>query len=86
MIRKSTFLAIAAVAALGSLAGAIIEGGAIGWSHPWVLAGFTAFAVLAVLFYRVINLWLPLIPALAGLRSVRRRHLRRGSARRRATV
>jgi MFS transporter, DHA2 family, methylenomycin A resistance protein len=41
---------VAAVAALGSLAGAIIEGGAIGWSHPWVLAGFTAFAVLAVLF------------------------------------
>ena len=43
-------------------------------------------AVLAVLFYRVINLWLPLIPALAGLRSVRRRQLRRGSARRRATI
>src|SRR4029078_8258039 len=43
-------------------------------------------AVLAVLFSRVINLWLPLIPALAGFRSVRRRHLRRGSARRRATV
>src|SRR6185312_11093232 len=41
---------LAAIAALGSLAGAIIEGGAIGWSHPWVLAGFTAFAVLAVLF------------------------------------
>jgi uncharacterized membrane protein YbhN (UPF0104 family) len=43
-------------------------------------------AVLAVLFYRVINLWLPLIPALAGLRSVRRRHLRRGSTRRRAVA
>jgi uncharacterized membrane protein YbhN (UPF0104 family) len=43
-------------------------------------------AVLAVLFYRVINLWLPLIPALAGLRSVRRRHLRRGSVRPRATA
>jgi uncharacterized membrane protein YbhN (UPF0104 family) len=32
-------------------------------------------AVLAVLFYRVINLWLPLIPALTGLRLVRRRPL-----------
>lgn len=30
-------------------------------------------AVLAVLFYRVINLWLPLIPALTGLHLVRRR-------------
>jgi uncharacterized membrane protein YbhN (UPF0104 family) len=33
-----------------------------------------AQAVLAVLFYRVVNLWIPLIPALAGLRTVRRRH------------
>lgn len=29
-------------------------------------------AVLAVLFYRVINLWLPLIPALTGLHLIRR--------------
>ena len=41
---------IAAIAALGCLAGAIIEGGAIGWTHPLVLAGFAAFAILAVLF------------------------------------
>lgn len=40
----------AAIAALGCLAGAMIEGGALGWKNPWVLAGFGAFAVLAVLF------------------------------------
>jgi MFS transporter, DHA2 family, methylenomycin A resistance protein len=40
----------AAIAALGCLAGAIIEGGALGWSHPAVIAGFAAAAVLAVLF------------------------------------
>lgn len=32
-----------------------------------------AQAVLAVLFYRLVNLWIPLIPALAGRRAVRRR-------------
>src|SRR5271163_130342 len=41
---------IAAIAALGCLAGAIIEGGALGWSHPLVIAGFVVSAVLAVLF------------------------------------
>ena len=41
---------LAAIAALGCLAGAIIEGGALGWSHPFVIAGFAAAAVLAVLF------------------------------------
>ena len=41
---------ITAVAALGCLAGAIIEGGALGLSHPWVIAGFAAFVVFAVLF------------------------------------
>ena len=35
---------------LGVLAGAIIEGGRVGWSNPWVLAGFGAFVLLAVLF------------------------------------
>jgi MFS transporter, DHA2 family, methylenomycin A resistance protein len=40
----------AGIGALGCLAGAIIEGGDLGWSDPWVLAGFTAFAVLAALF------------------------------------
>jgi DHA2 family methylenomycin A resistance protein-like MFS transporter len=41
---------IAAIAALGCLAGAIIEGGALGWSNPFVIAGFAASAVLATLF------------------------------------
>jgi MFS transporter, DHA2 family, methylenomycin A resistance protein len=40
----------AAIGALGVLAGALIEGGVIGWSNPWVLAGFAAAAVLGVLF------------------------------------
>ncbi len=40
----------AAIGALGCLAGAIIEGGALGWSDPGVLAGFAGFAVLAALF------------------------------------
>jgi DHA2 family methylenomycin A resistance protein-like MFS transporter len=43
---------IAAIAALGSLAGAIIEGGARGWENPLVIAGFMASAVLAALFVR----------------------------------
>src|SRR6185437_11514852 len=41
---------IAAVTSLGCLAGAIIEGGAIGWTHPLVLASFAAFVILTVLF------------------------------------
>jgi DHA2 family methylenomycin A resistance protein-like MFS transporter len=41
---------IAAIAALGCLAGAIIEGGTLGWSHPFVIAGFAASMVLAMLF------------------------------------
>jgi DHA2 family methylenomycin A resistance protein-like MFS transporter len=41
---------IAAIAALGSLAGAIIEGGSLGFENPFVIAGFVAAAVLAVLF------------------------------------
>jgi len=40
----------AAIGALGSLAGALIEGGALGWSHIWVLGGFGAFAILTTLF------------------------------------
>jgi DHA2 family methylenomycin A resistance protein-like MFS transporter len=40
----------AAIGALGLLAGAIIEAGAIGWSDAWVLAGFAGAAVLGVLF------------------------------------
>jgi len=41
---------IAAIAALGCLAGAIIEGGTLGWRNPFVIAGFAASAVLAILF------------------------------------
>ena len=41
---------IAAIVALGCLAGAIIEGGARGWSNPLVIAGFVVSAVLAALF------------------------------------
>jgi DHA2 family methylenomycin A resistance protein-like MFS transporter len=41
---------LAAIAALGCLAGAIIEGGTLGWSNPFVITGFVASAVLALLF------------------------------------
>jgi MFS transporter, DHA2 family, methylenomycin A resistance protein len=41
---------LAAIGALGCLAAAIIEGGVLGWSNPWVLAGFAAAATLAALF------------------------------------
>lgn len=39
-----------AIGALACLAGAIIEGGSLGWNSPWVIAGFVSFAVLAALF------------------------------------
>ncbi|MGX1324170.1 DHA2 family methylenomycin A resistance protein-like MFS transporter [Bradyrhizobium sp. USDA 377] len=41
---------LAAIGALGALAGAIIEGGALGWGHPAVLFAFASAAVLGVLF------------------------------------
>ncbi len=41
---------LAGVLGLGGLAGAIIEGGALGWTQPWVLAGFIGAAVAVVLF------------------------------------
>ena len=41
---------IAAIAALGTLAGALIEGGVLGWSHPLVIMGFAAAAVIGLLF------------------------------------
>jgi DHA2 family methylenomycin A resistance protein-like MFS transporter len=40
----------AAIAALGVLAAAIIEGGRIGWGSPWVVAGLVAFLVIAAFF------------------------------------
>jgi MFS transporter, DHA2 family, methylenomycin A resistance protein len=53
----------AAIGALGCLAGAIIEGGALGWSDPWVLAGFSASAILAALFvFRERRAQQPMLP------------------------
>jgi DHA2 family methylenomycin A resistance protein-like MFS transporter len=40
----------AAIGMLGLLAGAIIEGGRVGWSNVWVLAGFAVFALLGAFF------------------------------------
>ena len=41
---------LTAIAALGCLAGAIIEGGALSWRNAFVIAAFAASVVLAVLF------------------------------------
>jgi DHA2 family methylenomycin A resistance protein-like MFS transporter len=41
---------VAAIAALGALAGAIIEGGSLGLNNQFVIAGFVASALLAALF------------------------------------
>ncbi|MHC2439206.1 MFS transporter [Bradyrhizobium sp. USDA 4451] len=41
---------LAAIAALGTLAGALIEGGALGWDSPFVVAGFVLAAIFSVLF------------------------------------
>jgi DHA2 family methylenomycin A resistance protein-like MFS transporter len=40
----------AAIGLLGILAGAIIEGGRVGWGNVWVVAGFAGFAALTALF------------------------------------
>jgi MFS transporter, DHA2 family, methylenomycin A resistance protein len=40
----------AAIGALGSLAGAVIGGGALGWSNPWIPGSFVVFLIMAVLF------------------------------------
>jgi DHA2 family methylenomycin A resistance protein-like MFS transporter len=54
---------IAAIAALGCLAGAIIEAGAIGWTDPFVIAGFAAAAILAALFIlRQLRAAQPMLP------------------------
>ena len=54
---------ITAVAALGFLAGAIIEGGSLGWLSPFVIAGFAAFAVFAGLFvWREAHAQQPMLP------------------------
>ncbi|WP_249159753.1 MFS transporter [Bradyrhizobium tropiciagri] len=61
---------LAAIAALGTLAGALIEGGALGWSHPFVVAGFVLSAGFAVLFvWREARAPRPMLPlALFGQR------------------
>ncbi|WP_082907854.1 MFS transporter [Bradyrhizobium neotropicale] len=41
---------LAAIGTLGALAGAIIEGGAVGWGHPAVIAAFAAAGILGGLF------------------------------------
>ena len=41
---------VTAIAGLGVLAAAMIEGGAVGWNNGWVLAGFATFVALLVLF------------------------------------
>jgi DHA2 family methylenomycin A resistance protein-like MFS transporter len=41
---------IAAIAVLGCLAGALIEAGAVGWTNPFVITGFVAAVLLAILF------------------------------------
>ena len=41
---------VAAIAALGLLAAAIIEGGRVGWNDPFVLGGFAAFVIVGALF------------------------------------
>jgi DHA2 family methylenomycin A resistance protein-like MFS transporter len=39
-----------AIASLGALAAALIEGGHAGWRNPWVIAGFVAAVVFGALF------------------------------------
>src|SRR6266481_4118857 len=41
---------IAAITTLGTLAGALIEGGALGWSHPRVIAALAAAVMVGLLF------------------------------------
>jgi DHA2 family methylenomycin A resistance protein-like MFS transporter len=41
---------VGAIASLGLLAGALIEGGRLGWTNPFVLASFGAAIVVAALF------------------------------------
>lgn len=41
---------VLAIASLGALAAALIEGGHAGWRNPWVMAGFVAAVLFGVLF------------------------------------
>jgi DHA2 family methylenomycin A resistance protein-like MFS transporter len=54
---------IAAITALGALAGALIEGGALGWSHPLVIAAFAAAVMVGFLFvWREASTQQPMMP------------------------
>src|SRR5258707_2454813 len=54
---------IAAITALGVLAGALIEGGRLGWSHPVVIVGFATAAVVGLLFvWREAHAPQPMLP------------------------
>ncbi|UGY06512.1 MFS transporter [Bradyrhizobium quebecense] len=54
---------IAAITALGGLAGALIEGGVLGWSHPLVITGFAGAAVIGLLFvWREARALQPMLP------------------------
>jgi len=55
------------------LAGAGVVEALLPFSLVWVGAGL-APAVLAVFVYRIFNLWLPLIPAVVGMRALRHEH------------
>jgi len=54
---------VTAIAALAALAGALIEGGALGWTHALVLAAFAAAAVMGGLFvWREASAPQPMLP------------------------
>lgn len=54
---------ITAIAALGLLAGALIEGGTLGWSDRWVLAGFAgSFASVVLFILRETRTSQPMLP------------------------
>jgi DHA2 family methylenomycin A resistance protein-like MFS transporter len=54
---------LTAIAALGSLAGAIIEGGSLGWKNQFVIATFVAATVFAALFvWREARASQPMLP------------------------
>jgi MFS transporter, DHA2 family, methylenomycin A resistance protein len=54
---------LAAIAALGTLAGALIEGGSLGWGSPFVVAGFGSAVAFAVLFvWREARAAQPMLP------------------------
>jgi uncharacterized membrane protein YbhN (UPF0104 family) len=56
------------------LAGAGVVEALLPFALSWMSYPLAA-AVVAVGAYRVVNLWLPLVPALAGLRAERRARL-----------